>query len=176
MAQARLGKVEAAFESFRLCQTRFLDENTYLIYAELAANVGKTSEARETIALLLATQPSENVTRRARYVQAVIAIRAGDLAQASAELRSLVEDASDFEAARIALASVLAAQGSKEDAIREYNQALTLIDKKLAAAEKKTSSGTRMTAAEYGELRSSVATLRSERSTIVERLKALGGS
>lgn len=176
MAQARLGKVEAAFESFRLCQTRFLDENTYLIYAELAANVGKTSEARETIALLLATQPSENVTRRARYVRAVIAIRAGDLAQASAELRSLVEDASDFEAARIALASVLAAQGSKEDAIREYNQALTLIDKKLAAAEKKTSSGTRMTAAEYGELRSSVATLRSERSTIVERLKALGGS
>ncbi len=176
MAQARLGHLGAAFESLRLCQTRFLDENTYLIYAELAANQGKTEMAQEAIKTLLATRPSVDIQHRARYVRAVVAIRAGNLQDASAELESLVQDAPSLEVARIAFASVLAAQGQKDGAIREYERARKLVENKLTEAEKELSSGSRMTATEYGELRSSMTTLRSERDSIVERLKALRGS
>jgi tetratricopeptide (TPR) repeat protein len=176
MVQARLGDLEAALGSFERCQTRFLEENTYLIYAELAANVGKTAVARETIATLLATQPAPDIEQRARYVRAVISVREGATLTASTELESLVRDAPDFEAARIAFANVLLARGLRDAAASEYTRALEIVEGKLAAAEKTMASASRMTTAAYGELRSTIATLRSERDSILERLKPLQGS
>jgi O-antigen ligase len=176
MADARLGNLEAAFRSFERCQTRFLEENTYLIYAELAANAGKTAVARETIATLLATQPAPEIEQRARYVRAIVSLREGDAQAASAELENLVRDAPNFEAARIALANVLLARGFQDAAVSEYTRALEIVEGKLAAAEKTMASATRMAASAYGELRSTIATLRSERDSILERLKPLRGS
>jgi O-antigen ligase len=176
MADARLGNLEAAFRSLERCQTRFLEENTYLIYAELAANAGKTAVARETIATLLATRPAPGIEQRARYVRAIAFVRDGDAQTASAELESLVRDAPDFEAARIALANVLLARGLRDAAASEYTRALAIVEGKLAAAEKTIASATRMAASAYGELRSTIATLRSERDSILERLKPLRGS
>jgi O-antigen ligase len=176
MADARLGSLEAAFQSFERCQTRFLEENTYLIYAELAANVGKTAVAREAIATLLATRPAPDIEQRARYVGAIVSLREGDSQAASVELENLVRDAPDFEAARITLANVLFARGLRDAAASEYTRALAIVERKLAAAEKTMASATRMAASAYGELRSTIATLRSERDSILERLKPLRGS
>ena len=175
MADARLGNLEAAFKSFERCQTRFLEENTYLIYGELAANVGKTAVARETIATLLASQPAPEIEQRARYVRAIVSLREGDAQATSAELENLVRDAPNFEAARIALANVLLARGLRDAAVSEYTRALEIVEGKLAAAEKTMASTTRMAASAYGELRSTIATLRSERDSILERLKPLRG-
>jgi O-antigen ligase/Tfp pilus assembly protein PilF len=176
MADARLGNLEAALRSLERCQTRFLEENTYLIYAELAANVGKTAVAREAIATLLATRPAPDIEQRARYVRAIVSLRDGDAQAASVELENLVRDAPDFEAARIALANVLLARGLRDAAASEYTRALAIVEGKLAAAEKAMASATRMAASAYGELRSTIATLRSERDSILERLKPLRGS
>ncbi|MCX6099498.1 MAG: Wzy polymerase domain-containing protein, partial [Candidatus Bipolaricaulota bacterium] len=171
MADARLGNLEAALRSLERCQTRFLEENTYLIYAELAANAGKTAVAREAIATLLATRPAPDIEQRARYVRAIVSLRDGDAQAASVELENLVRDAPDFEAARIALANVLLARGLRDAAASEYTRALAIVEGKLAAAEKTIGSATRMAASAYGELRSTIATLRSERDSILERLK-----
>jgi len=176
MADARLGNLEAGFRSFERCQTRFLEENTYLIYAELAVNVGKMAVARETIATLLATQPAPDIEQRARYVRAIVFLRDGDAQAASVELENLVRDAPDFEAARIALANVLLARGLRDAAASEYTRALAIVEGKLAAAEKTIASATRMAASAYGELRSTIALLRSERDSILERLKPLRDS
>jgi len=176
MADARLGNLEAALRSLERCQTRFLEENTYLIYAELAANAGKTAVAREAIATLLATRPAPDIEQRARYVRAIVSLRDGDAQAASVELENLVRDAPDFEAARIALANVLLARGLRDAAASEYTRALAIVEGKLAAAEKTIASATRMAASAYGELRSTIATLRSERDSILERLKPLRGS
>jgi len=176
MADARLGDLEAAFRSFEYCQTRFLEENTYLIYAELAANLGKTVVARETITTLLATRPAPDIEQRARYVRAIVSLREGNAQEASVELENLVRDAPDFEAARITLANVLLARGLRDAAVSEYTRALEIVEGKLAAAEKTMASAARMAASAYGELRSTIATLRSERDSILERLKPLRGS
>jgi thioredoxin-like negative regulator of GroEL len=92
------------------------------------------------------------------------------------ELENLVRDAPDFEAARITLANVLLARGLRDAAASEYTRALAIVERKLAAAEKTMASATRMAASAYGELRSTIATLRSERDSILERLKPLRGS
>lgn len=176
MAYARLGNLEASFQSFERCQTRFLEENTYLNYAGSAANAGKTAVARETIATLLATRPGSDIEQRARYVRAIVLLRDGDAQAASVELENLVRDAPDFEAARIALANMLLARGLRDAAASEYTRALAIVEGKLAAAEKTIASATRMAASAYGELRSTIATLRSERDSILERLKPLRGS
>jgi O-antigen ligase len=176
MAQARRGELDAAFGNFELCQTRFLEENTYLIYAELAANLGKTVVARKTIATLLATRPAPDIEQRARYVLAIVSLREGDAQAASAELENLVRDAPDFQTARVLLANVLVSRGLRDAAASEYARALEIVERKLAAAEKTMASAARMATSAYGELRSSIAALRSERDSILERLKPLRGS
>jgi len=174
MAQAQQGNIQAAFDSFTRCRTRFLDENTYLIYAELASNLGKTKEADEALDVLLASRPSRDVKDRARYVQAATSLRKGDNLAAVQELESLVADSPNFELGGMLYGSVLAAQGSRDRARQEYQRVLQVIDKKLAAAEKTLAAKTRMTATEYSELRTSINALRAERDTVNERMKALG--
>jgi tetratricopeptide (TPR) repeat protein len=174
--QALLGDLPAAFESAERCRTRFVDENSYILYAELAANVGKLQEAKEAIALLLATRPSPDLQIRARYIRAVVTLREGNAQDATTELETLVRDAPDFEGARITLGNVLLARGLRDDAETVYTEALALVERKLADAERELAAATTMTASVYGELRSSITTLRSERDSINERLRTIRGS
>jgi tetratricopeptide (TPR) repeat protein len=176
MAQAQLGDTLAAYETFSLCRTRFLDENTYLVTAELAANLGKTDEAEETLRALLASRPSPTVRLRALYVKAGIAIRRGDREEATRQLASLVGEAPDFEPAGILYANLLSSAGSRDAAVAEYQRVLAVIEKKLAAAEKDLAAKTSITAAAYGELRASITTLRAQRDAVRDRLKSLGAT
>ncbi len=175
-AQASLGDLPAAFQSVQRCRTRFVDENSYLLYAGLAANVGKLEEAKEAVALLLATRPSLDLEIRARYIRAMVTVREGKAQDATTELEGLVRDAPDFEGARITLADVLLARGLRDDAETAYTQALAVVEGKLAAAERELAAATTMTPSAYGALRSSITTLRSERDSIGEHLKSIRGS
>jgi predicted Zn-dependent protease len=111
---------------------------------------------------------------KARYVWALASAKEGDVVGATRELEALVADAPRFETARIALANVLVARGLTASAKTEYQTALAQIEPALAAAEERLAKPSTMTAAQYGELRSTVATLRTERDFIRERLAALG--
>jgi O-antigen ligase/Tfp pilus assembly protein PilF len=172
-AQALQGDLSAAFESADLCLTRFVDENMYVLYAELAANAGKYAEAQEAISLVLATRPSNEIETRARYIQAVVALREGNALEATTQLEALVRDAPDFEGARITLGNVLLARGLRDEAEVVYVQALARVEWKLVDAEQKLAAASTMTVSAYGELRSSIATLRSERDSINERLRSI---
>ncbi|MEW5825849.1 MAG: O-antigen ligase family protein [Candidatus Bipolaricaulota bacterium] len=172
-AYAQQGDIEAAFESFEKCLTRFVDESTYLAYAELAVNLGRTSLAKEQLSLLLASRPSVTVERKARYVHALATSKEGDVVGATRELEALVADAPTFETARIALANVLVARGLTASARTEYEKALKQIEPRLARAEEQLAKPSTMTAAAYAELRSTIATLRTERDFVRGRLAAL---
>jgi len=103
-------------------------------------------------------------------------LRGGDAVAATTQLQDIVRDAPDFEAARVTLGNVLLARGLRSDAEAVYNDALALINRKLADAEKRLAAATTMTVSEYGELRSSVAALRAQRDSVNERLKTIRGS
>ncbi len=175
-AQALQGDLPAAFESADRCRTRFVDENTYVLYAELAANVGKYAQAEEAISLLLATRPSFEIETRARYIRAVVTLREGDAQEATTQLEALVRDAPDFEGAQITLGNVLFARGLRSEAEAVYVKALARVEWKLADAEQRLAAASTMTVSAYGELRSSIAALRSERDSINERLESIRGS
>ena len=172
-AQALLNDLPAAFESVARCRTRFVDENMYVLYAELAGNMGKYAEAKQAVDLLLATHPSQDLEIRARYIKAGVTLREGDTDSATAQLQELVAYNSDFETARILLANIFLARGLRDDAKTQYNMALGVVQRKLADAEQKLAGATTMTTTTYGELSSSITSLRSERDSILEHLKSL---
>ncbi len=175
-AQAMTGDLSAAYESARRCLTRFVDESAYILYAELAVNVGEIASARQMLELLLATRPSPELESRARYLLAIATWRGGDLEAATAQLEAVVRDAPGFEAARIALGNVLFARGLTGQAESVYAQALTLVERSLAEDEAALTAATSLSVSAYGELRASIATLRAQRDALRERLRAIRGS
>ncbi len=175
-AQALQGDLPAALENAERCLTRFVDESAYVLYAELAVNAGKTSEAKQALTLLLATRPSAELVTRARYLLAVATLREGDAASATTQLEAVVRDAPDFEGARVTLGNVLLARGLRIEAEAVYTEALALIGRKLASAEQRLAAASTMTVQEYGEVRSSISTLRTQRDAIAERLRTIRGS
>ena len=158
------------------CFTRFVDENVYLVYADLAANANRLEEARAAIQFLLSTNPKRSIELKARYIEGMLAMRLGDYAGAARLLEELASDAPDFELPLIALANLHQGLGAPALARGLYERALNLIDGKLAAAEAELAGRTQFTAQEYGELRSSVTTLQSERSYILEQLAQLNSN
>ena len=172
-AQVQLGETENALGNYEKCFTRFVDENVYLVYADLAANANRLEEARAAIQFLLSTNPKRSIELKARYIEGVLAMRLSDYAGAIRLLEELASDAPDFELPLIALANLHQGLGAPALARELYERALDLIDGKLAAAEAELAGRTQFTAQEYGELRSSVTTLRSERSYILEQLAQL---
>ncbi|MCK4681960.1 tetratricopeptide repeat protein, partial [Candidatus Bipolaricaulota bacterium] len=172
-AQVQLGETEDALSNYEKCFTRFVDENTYLVFADLAASANRLEEARAAVQFLLSTNPKRSIELKARYIEGTVAMRLGDYAGSAQLLEELASDAPDFELPLIALANLRQAQGTLALARELYERALDLVDGKLAAAEAELAGRTQFTAQEYGELRSSTTTLRSERSYILEQLAQL---
>ena len=172
-AQMALGQNEAALDSLEKCFTRFVDENTYLVYADLATNLGHLEEARHAVDFLLSTRPKPEIEWKARYVQATIAVRLRDYGGAERLFQALAADAPSFELASIALGNLYQAQGRSAEARAAYTRALDLIDGKLSEAEASLAGRTQFTVDEYGALSHAVTTLRSERSFVLEQLAKL---
>ncbi|MEN6369589.1 MAG: Wzy polymerase domain-containing protein [Thermotogota bacterium] len=175
-AHAQLGNRAVALAYLERCLTRFLDEAVYLAYGELAAREGKTSEARASIEVLIASKPYADIAAKARFIDATISIQEKDYATAMEKIQRLVADTPTFEPAWITLGNLYLARGSRTEASAAYERALQLIEAALANAEGKIASRTGLTDAEYGDLRGQVTTLRSERDFVQDRLKTLGAS
>ena len=172
-AQARLGDQESALENYEKCFTRFTDENSYLVYADLAVTLGYVEEAREAIQFLLSTNPIEEVERKARYIEGTVAVQLGDYSGAIRLLESLAEDAPDFELPLIALANIRQGLGQTDEARAVFTAALELIERKLDEAKQERYSRTRFTAEEISNLDQAISRYESERSYVLEQLARL---
>jgi len=172
-AEVQMGEMEDALANYEKCFTRFVDENVYLVFADLAASANRLEEARVAVQFLLSTNPKRSIELKARYIEGMVAMRMRDYSGATRLLEKLASDAPDFELPLIALGNLQQAQGMPALARELYEQALDIVDGKLAAVEAQMAGRTQFTAQEYGELRSSATTLQSERSYILEQLAQL---
>ena len=172
-AQLQLERYDDAWENLQRCLTRYLDEGVYLTYANLAANRGELDTAQQAIDVLLNGQPQRAVEQQARYIEALIAIRAHDYDRAVQLLESLTQDHRSYETGFIALGDLYAAQGLTASARSNLDRALTLIDRKLDRANERLASGEVTTIAEYGELRREIELLTQQRGIVVDRLADL---
>jgi O-antigen ligase/Flp pilus assembly protein TadD len=173
VVQIELGAYDEARANLERCFTRFVDETVYLNYANLATNARQFELALETIDLLLATHPREEVAVRSRYLKAVITAQVGDRLEATGLFEQLIADAPRFEAAHIGLGLVYEARGMPEEARRAFETALQVIDDKLADAQERLARQETITAEEYGRIRTEIDQLRQERSTVLEKLEGL---
>jgi len=172
-ALVRLGDQEGALENYRKCFTRFTDENSYLVFADLAVSLGRIDEAQSAIQFLLSTNPKPEIEQKARYIEGTAAAERGDYAHAISLMESLATDAPDFELPRIALGNLFRATDQPEAAREQFELALALIERKLADAQAELSGRTRFTADEYSTLQQTVARMQSERSYVEQQLERL---
>ncbi len=173
VVQIALGEYDAAQLNLERCFTRFVDETVYLNYANLMANARQFDRARETVDLLLASHPREEISVRARYIEAVIIAQTGDRQEATALLEALIDDAPWFETAYIGLGSVYEARGMPVDAREAFESALQSIEGKLEAAQQTLASRATITAEEYGKLRAEIEQLQQEREAVLDKLEGL---
>ena len=172
-AQLQLERYDEAWVNLQRCLTRYLDEGVYLTYANLAANRGELDAAQAAVDVLLEGEPQRTVEQQARYIEALIAIRAQDYSRAAQLLEALTQDHPSYETAFVALGDLYAAQGLTASARNNLDQALLLIDRKLARANEKLASGEVVTVAEYGELRQQIELLTQQRAIVIDRLSDL---
>ena len=172
-ALVKAGDLEEALAAYEKCFTRFVDENVYVVFADIATSLDRLEEARQAIDFVLATGPKAEIEHRARYIRATIAIRLGDLSGATRLLEVLISDAPNFELPMIALGNLYHRRGMLGLARDFYERSLVLIDQKLADVEAEIVGRTQFTAEEYGALAQSRATLQSERSFVIEQLAGL---
>ena len=171
--QIERGEYVEAAENLERCFTRFVDEAMYLNYANLQANAGEYERAHEVVSLLLATRPREEISVRARYIEAIIVAQTGDPLGATALLETLVEDAPWFETGYIGLGSIYQSRGMTAEARATFEAGLASIDRKLEQAQQTLASRDTITAEEYGKLRSDIANYQQQRETVLQRLAQL---
>ncbi len=175
--QIRLDDLEGAQENLEKCFTRFTDETVYLSYANLAANARQFDRAQEVVALLLATHPKEEISLRARYLEAIILAQTGDPIAATALLEQLILDAPLFEPTYVGLGSVYEVRGMPVNARQTYEAGLEVVETKLKSAEETLETKKqRITAEEYGRLRVEIEQLQQARETLRQKLASLPSS
>jgi O-antigen ligase/Tfp pilus assembly protein PilF len=175
LAQAKLqqGDYEGALADLKLCLTRFVDEPVYLTIANLAVNLGDTKTAQKYVTLLIDTEPNASTLLQAKYLNGIIALREGDAQRASSLLEALVKDHPDFERGYIALGDLYRGRGMPVTARKNYETALTLIDKKLTSAQRRLDTATSMSAQEYSSLNGQISLLKQEKQAVTQNLAKL---
>ena len=172
-AKLKQGRYEEAMDDLMMCRTRFVSEEVYLTLANLAVNLGETKTAQESVDLLLSTHPNPSMEIQAKYIDGVIAIREGDYSRATQKLEDLAAAHPSFERAYIALGDLYRGRGMPVNARKNYEKALTLIDKALTQNQRKLSSATRMQAEEYAKLRGEIEVLKQEKEAVEKALANL---
>jgi len=129
---ARLGEAEQALTMYEKCFTRFVDENMYAVYIELALQINQLEKARTAIEFLLSTNPKRPTAEQTRYQEASLAIQLGDYNGAVQLLEELVRDVPDYETGFIGLANLYQGLGRSEEAREVYEHVLEMIEGNLA--------------------------------------------
>jgi len=132
--QVQGGDYEDALTNYEKCLTRFVDENVFLIYADLSSTLGYLEQARATIEFLLSTNPLGTVSTQAQYVLAGVAVKQGRYMEASEILTALIDEAPKFELAYIAMGDLYLRRGLYADAREWYEQTLPILSNKLVDA------------------------------------------
>ena len=130
----QLEKKEEALAAFEKCFTRFVDENVFAIYIELALQMKETEKARQAAEFLLSTNPPSPIWQQTRYQMANVATQLGDYNGAIRLLEELIDDAPSYEPAYVGLANLYGGLGFDSLAIDTYERALTLIDRRITQA------------------------------------------
>jgi O-antigen ligase/Tfp pilus assembly protein PilF len=167
------GRYEEGLDDLLMCNTRFVAEEVYLTLANVAINLGETEIAQENVDLLLSTHPNPSMELQAEYLNAMIALRKGDYDRAGDLLEALIEAHPSFERAYIALGDLYRGLGMPVTARKNYEKALTLIEKALTSNQRKLSSATRMQADEYAKLRGEIDMLQQEKEAVETALRSL---
>ncbi len=172
-AKLQQGRFEEAMDDLMMCRNRFVSEEVYLALATLAVNLGDTKTAQESVDLLLSTHPEPGMEIQVKYIDGMIAFRTGDYSRATEKLEDLAASHPSFEQAFIALGDLYRGRGMPVNARKNYEEAFALIEEKLIRAEKTLSETVRITAEEYGKLRSEIEVLRQEKDAVEKGLAAL---
>ncbi len=173
MAKIQQGRYEEGLNDLMLCRTRFISEEVYLTLANVAINLGETEIAQENVDLLLSTHPNPSMELQAKYLNGMIAFREGDYDRAGDLLEALIEVHPNFERAYIALGDLYRGLKMPVTARKNYEKALTLIEKALTQNQRKLSSATTMQADEYAKLRGEIAVLEQEKEAVEAALRSL---
>ncbi len=172
LTQIQQGNLNAAMANIEKCMTRFVDEIVYLTYAELQGSVGNYDEAQRAIDVVLAGHPVADVDERARYIEAVLAIKQRAFDRALQLLEALTLDHPTYERGYTTLGQLYAAQGLTHSARRNYEAALSAIDEKLRVAEE-TLAMSPATSSVYEQARLEIDRLREQRALVASELSAL---
>jgi len=175
-AKIQQGRYEEGLDDLMLCRTRFVSEEVYLTLANVAINLGETEIAQENVDLLLSTHANPSMEIQAKYLNGMIAFREGDYDRAGDLLEALVEDHPSFERAYIALGDLYRGLRMPVTARKNYEKALSLIDKALIQNQRKLSSATSMQADEYAKLRGEIEVLQQEKEAVEAALSQLPSS
>jgi len=172
-AEARAGEYQAALSHFEQSLKQVPDDHVYLLYADLASQLGEIEAARQAISTLLDTNPSESIESRARFIEAQIERLAGNADLALDLLAQLLEFDPSQERAYIGRGDILSDQGDIDGARAAYESALALIDDKLQSVQADLTENPELLVAQYGEKTSELAFLQSEQNRVREALHQL---
>jgi len=128
----RKGDLDAALEAYEKCFTRFVDENLYSVYAEVALQMNEPEKARQALDFLLSTNPARALRDQTEYQRASVAIQLGDYNGAVRILEDLRDRSPSYEPAYLGLGNLYAAMRYDALAIEVYQVGLTLINSKIA--------------------------------------------
>ena len=172
-AEARSGEYTTALANFERCFTCVTDDHVYLLYADLSSQLGEVEPARRAISTLLGTNPGPSMESRARYIQAQIEFLDGNNQLALDLLGTLLELDPTQERAHIGRARIFVAEDRPEDARREYESALALIDAEILELQRFLSSNSDLLLTQYGEKTSQLRFLQSEQDQVLDALGQL---
>ena len=174
-AMARRGqdRPEAVMEDLKRCLTRFVAEEVFLHLANVAIRLGDTVTARKNVDILLSSHPKPELRLEAEYLSGLIAIVEQDFPRAARELEAIIAAHPGFERAHIALGDLYRGQGLLDTARKHYEKARSLIEPRLAAAERRLATPMEMPGAEFGRLRREIEMLRQQAEAVQAALAAL---
>jgi len=173
IAQARSGEYTVALANLERCLKRISHGLVYLVYADLASQLGEIEPARRAILTLLGSNPERYIEPQARYVQAQIERLDGDNQLAILLLRELLESDPSQERAHITLAEISLEDGNSLDARAHYESALEVIDGKTLEIRRLLASVSALPVSKYEDATSELAFLQSERDRVLDGLQGL---
>jgi len=169
-AEARVGTYDDALADFELALRSLTADEVYLIYADLASQLGEIDAARGAIEILLFSNPPPAMKSRALFIQAQIEQLAGNVELAFRLLGDLLELDRQQERARIARGAILAECGRSSEARTEYEDALRILSEKIQPVSTPSS---RTTLSEYGDALAEQQFFRAERDRVLDALDQL---